>query len=324
MRWHDPRSLLVRALLLDWLGQLLILLGLVFKLDLLDPSISRLSQFEDQSFWLIFCFLLYPLLGWLFGSYTLLRWRRLAPCVLLQRLLITASVTLMAVAIARWFVNSGDEIWLLYWRVQLAWIGALTAWSLFIRIALRGGLLFPDAPRLLLLASDREVPGILQAWGRVAHRQSLEPILPRALEQLLEEGASPLLVALSPSLRRDPSLLGLFECLEMQDPRLVQTISVISLFEKHQERLPPFLLADSGWSLDELPWAAPFSVQAQLKRLADLFVAVVLLLLAVPFLGLAALLIWLRTEGHFYSQQRSGWLEPFIVLKLRSSAPQCR
>ena len=36
-----------------------------------------------------------------------LRWRRLAFHVLLQRLLITATVTLMMVAIARWLVNPG-------------------------------------------------------------------------------------------------------------------------------------------------------------------------------------------------------------------------
>ena len=40
---------------------------------------------------LAFSILLYPTLGWLFGSYVVLRWRRLTLLVLLQRLLITAS-----------------------------------------------------------------------------------------------------------------------------------------------------------------------------------------------------------------------------------------
>ena len=83
------------------------------------------------------------------------------------------------------------------------------------------------------------------------------------LEQFLNEGAEPLLVALSPRCRRDSSLSGLIKRLEINDPRFVQTISVISLFEQQQERLPPALLADSGLSCEELPWAAPFSVQAQ-------------------------------------------------------------
>ena len=232
-------------------------------------------------------------------------WRRLSFLVLLQRLLITAAVTLIVVAIARWLVHPSDEVWLVYQRVQLVWLGALAAWSLLMRIALRRGLLLPYAPRLMLLASDEEMEVILKAWARVEPRQGLESIPPLALEQLLNEGTSPLLVALSSRRRRDRSLSGLIERLEMQDPLMVQTISVISLFEQQQERLPPALLADSVLSYDELPWAAPFSVQAQLKRLADLLVAALLLLLA-PFIGLAALLIWLEDQGPvFYSQQRA-------------------
>tara|TARA_B100000674_G_scaffold499057_1_gene541345 strand:- start:7710 stop:9068 length:1359 start_codon:yes stop_codon:yes gene_type:complete len=326
MWWHGHRALLVRALLLDWLGQLLILAGIMCCPGWLMFSIGDLPQLEIHWLWLVFCLLLYPLLGWLFGSYTVLRWRRLAFPVLLQRLLITAVVTLMVVAIARWLVNPGEEVWLVYRRVQLVWLGALTTWSLLMRIALRRGLLLPDAPRLLLLASDEEKAGMLQAWARVALPQRLESISPLACEQLLNEGAEPLLVAVSPSRRDDPSLSDLIKRLEIQDPRCLQTISVISLFEKRQERLPPALLADSGLSYDELPWAAPFSVQAQLKRLADLLVAGALLLLTAPFVGLAALLIWLEDRGPvFYSQQRSGWLgRPFTVLKLRTMREQSK
>ena len=106
---------------------------------------------------------------------------------------------------------------------------------------------------------------ILQAWSRVAPRKRMEAIPPAALEQLLVETSAPLLVALSEKLSSEPSLASLIERLEIQDPRIVQTISVISLFEKQQERLPPALLADSGLSYDKLP--EPLSlVQAQLKR----------------------------------------------------------
>ena len=157
MRWHDPRMLLLRALLLDWLGQLLILAGIVCSAGWLQFSLGDSTQLESNWLWLIFCLLLYPLLGWLFGSYTVLRWRRLAFPVLLQRLLITATVTLLVVAIARWLVNPGEEVWLVYRRVQLPWIGALSLWSLAVRICLRRGLLLPEAPRMLLLAHPREL-----------------------------------------------------------------------------------------------------------------------------------------------------------------------
>ena len=235
----DPRTLLLRALVLDWLGQLLIFAGFMHSPGWLGLSVNGPFQFEVQGLWLFFCLLLYPLFGWLFGSYTVLLWRRLAFPVLLQRLLITASVTLMVVDIARWLFNPGQDVWLVYRQVQVVWLGALVFWSLLMRTVLRRGLLLPDAPRLILIASDEEMGGILQAWSRVVPRQNLEPIPPLAVEQLLDDGQAPLLVALSPSCRRDPSLSGLIQRLEIQDPRIVKTISVISLFDSQQERLPP-------------------------------------------------------------------------------------
>ena len=56
-------------------------------------------------------------------------------------------------------------------------------------------------------------------------------------------------------------------------------------------------MADTVLTFDDLPWAAAFSVQAQLKRMADLLVAAVLLLLTAPFVLLAVLLIWLEDRG---------------------------
>ena len=74
---NDQRMLMLRALLLDWLGQVLIAVSI--------PSLCgwfRLYQCGDslhaQFFWFVFVLLLYPFLGWLFGSYTVLRWRRLS------------------------------------------------------------------------------------------------------------------------------------------------------------------------------------------------------------------------------------------------------
>ena len=71
---------------------------------------------------------------------------------------------------------------------------------------------------------------------------------------------------------------------------------------------------------DEMPWASPFSLQKQLKRAADLVVALSLLLLTSPLMLIAMALVWLDDTGPvFYRQQRSGWMRrPFIVLKLRT------
>ena len=153
---RDPRTLLLRALLLDWLGQILILI-----LIMLAPSVFGVpmggTQLAGQESWLMFCLMLYPLLGWLFGSYTVLRWRRLPVGVLLQRLLLTAVATLVVVALTRWLLNPGEEVWLVYRRVQLVWVAAVMSWSLLVRIGLRRGMLLPEPPRLLLLAADQEL-----------------------------------------------------------------------------------------------------------------------------------------------------------------------
>ena len=132
------RTLFLRALLLDWLGQSLIL-ALIISLPALTGIDIGFDSLRGQGSWLIFVFWVYPLLGWLFGSYTVLRWRRLPLPVLLQRLFITSFVTLMVVAIARWLFNPGDDIWLVHRRVQLLWIGVLSFWALLVRVCLRQG-----------------------------------------------------------------------------------------------------------------------------------------------------------------------------------------
>lgn len=320
---HDPRLLIVRALLLDGAGQLLILGFILWVLPLIGWSIGG-SNFDGQGSWLLFSLLLYPFLGWLFGSYTVLRWRRLTLQVLLQRLVITAAVSLMVVAVARWLINPADSVWLVYRSVQLFWMLALTGWALLVRLALRRGLLLPESPSLLLLAQQNEIPSVLTAWQRIPHSQRLSPVDALRLRGRLEQTEQPLLVAVSSKMCRDSSQRSLLESLEMRDPRVVRSVSVLSLFEQQQERLPPGLMGDFSFTYDDLPWTSTFSVQAQLKRMADLVLSAFLLLFTAPLIAVAALLIWLEDRGPiFYSQKRSGWLgRPFTVLKLRTMTVQ--
>lgn len=320
----DPRSLLLRAVLLDWLGQLLILLMILVAPDALSAVPTGSSDLEGQRAWLVFSFLLYPLLGWLFGGYTVLRWRQLALPVLLQRLLLTNLVTLMVVAIARWLINPGEEVWLVDRRVQFLWLGLLFVWSLLVRVGLRRGVLMPDRPRVLVLAGPDDQEAMLMSWRRVPQRERLELVTVEQLQRVLSDVDRPLLVALAPRLEGDPRWAFLEETLETVDPRQVRVVSPLSLFEQQQERLPPAFLPEGGLTYDDLPWAAAFSVQAQLKRVADLVVAGGLLLLSMPFVVLAAVLIWLEDRGPvLYVQWRSGWLgRPFRVFKLRTMSVQ--
>ena len=320
---NDLRSLLFRALLLDWFGQALILSFLLF-IPALTADVQGLGSFEVQWSWLAFALLLHPILGWLFGSYTVLRWRRLVLPVLIQRLLITAFATFIVLSIARWFTNPVDAVWIVDNSIQFRWIGGTTLWALTVRVGLLRGFLLPVQPRILLLAPTEELKTLLAAWSKVQYRQPLLPVEASSFVQYLQTTEEPLLVALSQTSLQDPALPPLIASLEMHDPRQVRVLSVLSLFEQQQERLPPFLMADTVLAYDDLPWAATFSVQAQLKRMADLLVSGVLLLITSPFVLLAALLIWLEDRGPvFYAQQRSGWLgRPFTVYKLRTMSVQ--
>ena len=323
MRGYKPRALLFRAFLLDFFGQLIILVALTFWSGLPAMNIMGAS-FRGQDPWLFFCLLIYPLLGWLFGSYTVLRWRHLEISVLLQRLSLTAVGVLTAVTLATWLLKPDPSVWLVNRWVQFSWLGLLTIWSLLVRLGLRRGLFSPRSPRLLLLADNLNTELILKAWSRVPSRYQLEVISSSAFENLLKESRQPLLLAISPACLCDPKLSTFKQSLQMQDPRFVQTISIITLFESLQERLPSALLTESGLSYEDLPWSAPLSVQAQLKRLADIFLSSILLLLTAPFVVIAAFLIWLEDRGPiFYSQCRTGWLgRPYILYKLRTMVVQ--
>ena len=87
-----------------------------------------------------------------------------------------------------------------------------------------------------------------------------------------------------------------------------------------QERLLPAHLPDEALLLEDLPWSDPFSVQSQIKRAADVSVALVLLLVCLPLIVIAAVLIWLEDRGPvFYTQNRCGLLGcVFRAYKLRT------
>lgn len=319
----DRRLLLLRALLLDCLGQFIFLGFFVVLPDITGLSIPDVGL-SGQLGWLFFIVILYPTLGWLFGSFTVLHWRRLPLLVLLQRLFLTAVVTLIIVAIARWLFNPAIDVWLVHRRVQILWIAGVTGWALLVRVGLRRGVFSKELPRILLLAQPDEVHSIMRAWKRVPGCQRLRSIQPDALLERMKCSQDSLLVAITPSMRPTPEIAPLLERFEIGNLRQLRVVSLIRFFEQEQERLPPVFMSEELLAFNDLPWAAPFSVEAQLKRLADVLLSGILLLVTIPLLLPTALFIWLEDQGPiFYTQQRSGWLgQPFKVLKLRTMKVQ--
>ena len=307
MSWSDPRRNLFLCAALDLAGLLgLLVLFAAFQSRPLAPQMG----------WVAFTALAYLGLGWLFGSYTVLRWRRLPLQAVIQRVLITGLATVVAVAVARLLANPPDLIWVVHRSTQVHWLPLLMLWSLLVRGLLRRGLLLPEQAQCLLVGAEADVQPVLEAWRRTPPRQPLRRL---ALEQALE-ASPPLVLAVAPALRQDPCQRQLLEQLESRDPREFSLTTPLTLLERQLERLPPELVPDPWLNYDELPWNNPFSLQRQLKRVADVLVAAVLLVLSCPLMLLAAVLISLEDRGPvFYVQQRSGWLgRRFVVFKLRT------
>ena len=309
MSWRNPRRILLVCAGLDLAG----LLGLLALISLFKP-LPVLPQLG----WLAFTALAYLGLGWLFGSYTVLRWRRLPLAAVLQRVLITGVVTLVVVALARLLLNPPDAVWLVHRSTQAAWLLPLMLWSLLMRGLLRRGVLLPPEAQVALVGPPAELAPVLAAWRRTP-TPLRQPLRCLSLEQAFEL-APPVVLALAPSLEQNLQQRRLLEQLEERDPRDTSLTTPLNLLERQLERLPPALVPEPWLNYQELPWNRVFSLERQLKRVADLLVAAGLLTLTSPLLLVAALLIWLEDRGPvFYVQQRSGWLgRSFQVLKLRT------
>jgi len=316
---HNPRLLLLRAVFLDSFGHFLILFFIFLTPGLID-DLQSAQSLSGQGYWLLFCFLIYIFLSWLFGTYTVLRWPELPRAVLIQRLLLTAAVSMMAVAIMRWLFNPSTDMWLLHRRVQFTWIIGITIWSFCTRLALHQGLFLPMPPRLLLLSRESETATVQKAWQQVHHRVPLMNVCTDQISNLCLQEEEPVVIAFTPSFQSDEKLISIINVFEHTDPRKVRFIPLMILFEEQQARFPPILMPEGVMTYGALPWLEPLSVQTQLKRSADVLLAMSLLLITLPIIILAAILIWIEDQGPvFYVQERSGWLgQPFKVLKLRT------
>ena len=108
--------------------------------------------------------------------------------------------------------------------------------------------------------------------------------------------------------------------LQIRDRQRLAGTTVLARVERRQQRLLPSLLPEDALNFEDVPWQETLSVQRQLKRAADLVIAISLLLITLPLVAIAALCIWLEDGGSaLYLQERSGLMGgTFRMYKLRS------
>ena len=286
--------------------------------DGLRPG-AHLSQ---HPLWLLQIGVLYLLVGWLLGSYTVLRWPGLRFTLLIKRLLLTAGATGLALVLLGWLFDTPERVTLLHRGTLVLLLSLESVWSLGLRVLLR---LIGAAPGsedpLQLLATPQQGDHIAREWRRTPYSSAPRLLSPGLLGRELIRRSQLRQLAVAPGLDLDPEQQRQLLRLER---RGVAVGSLEQMAEQRLERLPPSLLPQDWLDYAQLPWSNAFSFQRKLKRVADLAVAALLLVLTAPVLVVAAL--WIRLEDGgpvFYVQERSGWLgQPFLVLKLRTMQHQ--
>jgi lipopolysaccharide/colanic/teichoic acid biosynthesis glycosyltransferase len=290
--WRRLLFLCASLDLLGALGVLVLLGGLKGTLLLAQPTLVVVMLGS------------YVCFGWLLGSYTVLRWPWLRLRLVVLRLGLTGVATLSLMALLDWAINLQDSIELTHRSTLLAAIGLTICWSLLVRLGLR--LLVRRRPEQLwrLMAGSADAQQIQREWQRTPFVQPLGVVPPGGVVL-----GSDLLLAAD----QEQRLKALVE-------QGLTVTTVVELAEAQLERLPPSLLPEEWLAIDEIPWAYCFSIQRQLKRSADVLLALMLLLISLPLLLLLALLIWLEDRGPvLYIQQRSGLMgKPFALIKLRT------
>ena len=308
--WRRPRQQLLFCAFLDFAG--LPIAAATTKV--VHPQ----AQFQDQPEWMLVLGLMYLLMGWLLGSYTVLRWPGLRLRILFKRLALTAVGTAFVLVLFGWFFSVPRGIILLERNNLLLLLLCLSLWSLMVRLVLRLiGVAPGAADPLALMVSSSQAQLISREWLRSPYALKPKVIKPGSLCHDKLPSLSYRQLTLGPGLILDTLQKIQLEKLERGG---VSVNSFEQMVGHHLERLPPSLLPEDWLSYSDLPWSNEFSFQRKLKRAADVVLALALLVLVLPFIFLAALLIYLEDRGPvFYVQERSGWMgRPFYLFKLRT------
>lgn len=307
MFWRRPRRLLSLCALLDLAG--------VWPAALLT-DLLRGSQLIHKPHLLFLFGAGYLLLGWLLGSYTVLRRPGLRLPSVLRRLLTTSLVTLITVILVGWAFNLPVTFHLDHRGILLLLLTSLTLWSLLLRLLLRR--VGAGSPWQLMVPEASHERVALE-WSRQDLAREPRLLSPERLRSSQLSGLVSQFrgVALAADLELGEEQRQVLRRLQAGGLR----VTSLEILAAHQlERLPPTLLPDDWLVYEAIPWSDEFGVQRKLKRFADVAVSLSLLTVLSPLLLVLALLIWLEDRGPvLYRQERSGWMGiPFQLLKLRT------
>ncbi|MFM7550953.1 MAG: exopolysaccharide biosynthesis polyprenyl glycosylphosphotransferase [Cyanobacteriota bacterium] len=324
--WGKARSTLVAAAVLDAAG-LIALFALLARFRGVLPSL------EQQQWLMVILVLTYCTFSWLFGSYTLLKLRRVRWSQVLLRLGATSTSSMVLGAWLEWTAQASPAITLLHRGNLIPAFALMGLWSGIVRWLLRQLPNDLGAPCWLLLACPDELGSVSDEWSRASTNRR-RPTMAQLDTEALSTGepgqpASALLatiqqrlshvdgLALSAGIASNPAFLPVCE-LAVGSGRPV--ITLVELAEQELERIPSRWVGGQWLLFSHRIEAQRSSPNQQLKRYADVSLSLVVLIVTSPLWFLAAMAIRLQDGGPaIYRQQRTGlYGARFWLYKLRS------
>jgi len=312
MPWARPRVPLVCAAVFDAVGIVLIAMLISRNQQILIASSRVASGGSIAIFIVIYCSL-----GWLFGSYTILKLRRVTWRQAIVRLAATSIGSFTTIALISYLFRLQISNSLFFRGTLIPLLIYLTIWSGIWKLAQRHLWHKNQQFNWQIIAMPDEISSIESEWDLSYQNQHKRLSIQAVLENndSLEINADRL--AISSGLIKNDSLNYFLEALINQGKSIH---SIVEIAEQELQRIPPRWVG-SQWLLfaDQIDGRRA-STEQQLKRYADALISFVLLLLTAPLVAVAALAVKLQDGGPiFYEQERTGLLKiPFTILKIRT------
>jgi lipopolysaccharide/colanic/teichoic acid biosynthesis glycosyltransferase len=279
----------------------------------------RQSSVANQQLLLLALVLVYLSLGWLFGSYTLVKMKRLRWVQLLLRLGITSVASIVAGALLGWLLRVPQDIALLHRGSLIPIFSLVFFWGALVRLGLRQSQHLSSQPAWQIVALPQEVEAIAKEWRHSYGSAPLPSILPFS-STLWERDAPNATIALSSGVAAEANVQQFCQEVVGQGHPV---LSLAAMAEQELQRIPPRWVGDQWLLFSSRIDGTKGTFEQQLKRYADVLISVVLLVITSPVVALAALLVRAQDGGAvIYRQQRTGLLgQSFAVLKLRTMVP---
>jgi len=299
------------AALLDAAGLIAIAFGLTYGLE------GGISALKPQSGSLVALILIYCSLGWLFGSYTLLKLRQPTWMQVIARLSSTAVVSMIG-SVAYGYIFRLQITSVLFFRNNLIPLFIFLAlWSAAVRLMFRQQWPINQQSRWQIVAIRGEIKLLQDEWNRNNPLCNLPTITDIHSRTTIETFSDSEALALTAGVINDPDLqLVCQEAVNRGRP----VHSLVELAEQELQRIPPRWVGNQWLLFSGSIDGQRITPQKQLKRYADVLLSLFLLIITSPLLLLACILVRLQDGGPIlYRQERSGLLgQTFSILKIRT------